>query len=475
MSKAKPVRAFGEDISKIISTDYVNYAISTVNRSIPSVVDGLKVSQRRIIQSGFELGLKADKPFRKVSRWDGHVTGTLHPHGSAANAIVNMADCSENFLPLVEGHGNLGGHILVGEKAGQKLSNDNPAAPRYLEARLSQFAIDIFDIEEEYLERKPSYDGQTQEIIEYVPAVPLALINSQSGIATGYSTNTGVYGLDKILKVLENSKTNWGDPDFIQFCKIKSSNKTFAETGRDSIKLEGKLEISDISLSDRKRNKNRTVLTITELATGSAETFLEQVKSGVENGKIENIAEVNDLSNSSGINVQVILKYNSDPKKSISQLKRFTNLDSTISLNNTLVYKGIPNTFSPIDILEIWRQKRIEILSYRNKLILDKTTKNLNLFLEINLHGIREIAELVLDSDNPKSDLKDFFSLSDPCIDYILRTNLSSLTNSNINKNIENLNKEVKYLSSFSPDSHLIDKVKSLSKKYSLKRRTALA
>lgn len=358
------------NVAEKLADDYCMYALSTLNRAIPSVVDGLKVSQRRAIQSGFEQGLLPSKPFRKVARWSGVCTGTLHPHGSASGTIIHLASHADFTYPLVQGHGNLGGHILTGERIGQLLSDDGPAADRYLEARLSEFALAVFDIPNEFLQTTESYDGQMREVVEYVPAVPLALLNAQTGIGTGYATNTASFELGRVLTAIKYHAQGkavrkvLGYPDFPCYGAVleeQESLDALYEHGRATFTLQGEWQIRDIELPI-KRNKQRKQIVVTAVPNGSAEAFLHSIKQGLEQGNIQDIADIVDESDGNGIRILITLAWKADPKLVLYQLQRFTKLISKYAINNTLLVRGMPKQISPAEILSIWFDARRKVL-----------------------------------------------------------------------------------------------------------------
>jgi DNA gyrase/topoisomerase IV subunit A len=186
---------------------------------------------------------------------------------------------------------------MSGANAGQILSNDLPAASRYLEARLSEFAEDVFDIDICHLNQTDSYDGQLKEITQYVPALPLALINSQTGIGTGYACNSIAFNLSSIPKAIKALQTGQsvakalGVPDFTCFSRLIKDEALLDlhETGHASLSLIGCYDLIDFEIIG-KRNKKRKAFRITELPKGSAESFTEQVALGVEQEKITDIS-----------------------------------------------------------------------------------------------------------------------------------------------------------------------------------------
>ncbi|MDR3116267.1 MAG: DNA topoisomerase IV, partial [Bifidobacteriaceae bacterium] len=163
------------DIDKEMSNSFLEYAYSVIySRALPDARDGLKPVQRRIVYQMNQMGLLPDKSFVKSARVVGDVMGKLHPHGDAAiyDAMVRLAQDFSVKLPLVIGHGNFGS------------LHDSPAAPRYTEAKLSQYSLLLCkDIEENTVDFLPNYDNKLKEP-EVLPAsFPNLLVNGSSGIA----------------------------------------------------------------------------------------------------------------------------------------------------------------------------------------------------------------------------------------------------------------------------------------------------
>lgn len=171
------------------------------NRAIPSLVDGLKPVQRRILNSADDLHLRHDKRFLKSAKLEGQVLGDYHPHGGA-----NLSGLVQPFkirYPLLEGQGNWG-------------CPDDPysvAASRYTEVRLTKFAEDFYLESADYADRDDNYDGRIKEIVQYYPPIPGVLLTGAEGIAIGLTTKIPVHEIgvvcDSLLEYIDNDL----DPD----------------------------------------------------------------------------------------------------------------------------------------------------------------------------------------------------------------------------------------------------------------------
>ena len=168
-------------ISNLINKELVLFSISDNIRSIPSIVDGLKPGQRKILFAAFKKNLKTEI---KVAQFSGYISEhTAYHHGEASlqQTIINMAQnyVGANNMNLLEPIGQFGSRVSNGNDA---------SSPRYIFTKLSEYANQLFNSQDfpllEYLED----DGQSVEPKFYVPTLPLVLINGVEGIGTGFST-----------------------------------------------------------------------------------------------------------------------------------------------------------------------------------------------------------------------------------------------------------------------------------------------
>ncbi len=171
---------------------YLDYAMSViVGRALPDVRDGLKPVHRRVLYAMGELGNDWNKPYKKSARIVGDVIGKYHPHGDTAvyDTIVRMAQPFSLRYLLVDGQGNFG-----------SVDGDAPAAMRYTEIRMSQFAHTLLaDLDKETVDFGPNYDG-TEQIPFVLPTrAPNLLVNGSSGIAVGMATNIPPHNLNEVI------------------------------------------------------------------------------------------------------------------------------------------------------------------------------------------------------------------------------------------------------------------------------------
>src|SRR5574339_400491 len=161
---------------------YLAYALSTImNRALPDARDGLKPVHRRILYGMRLLRLDPGAAFKKSAKIVGDVMGNFHPHGdqSIYDALVRLAQDFASRYPLIDGQGNFG-----------NIDGDNPAAYRYTEARMTEVARLLLDgIDEDAVDFRPNYDGQSEEPVVLPAAFPNLLANGSQGIAVGMATS----------------------------------------------------------------------------------------------------------------------------------------------------------------------------------------------------------------------------------------------------------------------------------------------
>ena len=184
-------------LSQELKESYLGYSIAIFNRALPSVVDGLKSAQRRIILGLKDLNLRPEGQYKKVSRLEGHALGSYHPQGGCAGTAINMGQATAFRYILTDIHGNVGGSIQSGPSVGQSISEDSPAAARYLEVKSTALTQRMFveEIDKHSCKWRDNYDGSTQEVLEIVPTIPSLLINGAQGIAAGYACHHVSYNL----------------------------------------------------------------------------------------------------------------------------------------------------------------------------------------------------------------------------------------------------------------------------------------
>ncbi|KAK2080636.1 hypothetical protein QBZ16_000490 [Prototheca wickerhamii] len=286
-----------------------------VGRALPDVRDGLKPVHRRILYAMHELGMAPNKPFRKCARVVGEVLGKFHPHGDTAvyDALVRMAQPFSMREPLVDGHGNFG-----------SLDADPPAAMRYTECRLRQYASAtlLADLEEETVDWSANFDGSTSEPAVLPSRLPNLLANGAAGIAVGIATKIPPHNVRELVagvKALvadpaisdEALMHHVPAPDFPTGGEIQATEalREVYASGRGTFTLRAKLHVEESAANGRRAAAPKTLLVMTELPYQTNKAALvEQIARLVDAGVLTGVADVRDESDRSGTRVVVELK-----------------------------------------------------------------------------------------------------------------------------------------------------------------------
>ncbi|MGC8505057.1 MAG: DNA gyrase subunit A, partial [Acidithiobacillus sp.] len=182
-------------LGEYAASAYLAYAMSVVTgRAIPSLADGQKPVQRRILFAMRELGLQKSPRHVKSARVVGEVLGKWHPHGDSSvyDAMVRMAQAFTLRYPLVDGQGNFG-----------SLDGDGAAASRYTEAKLlAMSALLLDEMDEGTVDFRANYDGSLQEPALLPARLPFLLLNGASGIAVGMATEIPPHNLREVAEIV---------------------------------------------------------------------------------------------------------------------------------------------------------------------------------------------------------------------------------------------------------------------------------
>ena len=350
--------------------DYASYTI--LDRAIPHIDDGLKPVQRRILHSMKTLD---DGRFNKVANIVGN-TMQYHPHGDASiyGALVQLG---QKDL-LVETQGNWG-NVLTGASA---------AAGRYIEARLSQFALDVL-FNPKVTQWTPTYDGRKKEPVTLPAKFPLLLSQGVGGIAAGLSSLILPHNFNDILDAsIAHLRQEPFElyPDFITggFIDVSRYNDG-ARGGR--VRVRAKIEKID----------NRT-LSITEIPYGlTTGSLIESIIKAYEKGKIK-IRKVDD-NTAETANIVVYLQPGTSSDKTIDALYAFTDCEVSISPNCCVIYDNKPHFLGVSDVLRRSVQRTLDILRDELTIQLNEISEQLHfatlerIFIEERIYKDREFEE----------------------------------------------------------------------------------
>ena len=376
---------------------YLSYAMSViVSRALPDVRDGLKPVHRRILYTMDENGFTPDKPYKKSARIVGDVMGKYHPHGNLAiyDALVRMAQDFSLRLPLIDGQGNFG-----------SVDGDPPAADRYTESRLAKAAVPLLDdLDKDTVLFQDNYSNEFKEPTVLPAKYPNLLVNGAGGIAVGMATNMAPHNLgeviDATLAVMDDPAISLDEllkiipgPDFPTGGIIlgRAGIKSAFGTGRGSIQLRSRVEVEEI-------RKDRKALIVTEIPYQiNKSQMIEKIADMVRDKKIEGIADIRDESSREGMRVVIELKRDAEPEIVLNQLWKFSDLQSSFSVNNIALANGKPEQLTLVDLLKHFIAFREEVITRRTKFLLRKARDRAHILvgLAIAVANIDEVIRLI--------------------------------------------------------------------------------
>ncbi len=425
-------------IEEEMKTAYIDYSMSViVSRALPDVRDGLKPVHRRVLYGMLDLGVFANKPYKKSARIVGEVLGKYHPHGDTAvyDSMVRMAQPWSLRYPLVDGQGNFG-----------SMDGDNPAAMRYTEARLRKIAEEMLeDIDKETVNFRPNFDDSLVEPTVLPAKIPNLLVNGSSGIAVGMATNMAPHNLSEVcdavgayidnhdITVEELMKFVKG-PDFPTGGIIYGHDgaREAAETGRGRIVMRGK------AIIETEGNRDTIVVTEVPYQVNKAE-MVKRTYELVEEKKIEGISELRDESDRNGVRVVYELKRDAIANVVLNQLYKYTPLQTSFSVNNIALVDGRPVMLNLRDMVKYFVEHRHEIITRRTQYDLKKAEERAHILegLIIAINNLDAVIKLIRESRTPndaQTGLMENFTLSEIQAKAILEMRLQRLTGLEIDK-----------------------------------------
>jgi len=421
------------NISKEVRTSFLDYAMSViVSRALPDVRDGLKPVHRRIIYAMNEQGFTHDKPHKKSARIVGDVMAKYHPHGDLAiyDSMVRLAQEFSTRYMMIDGHGNFG-----------SIDGDGAAAMRYTETRMSKIAQEMVrDINKDTIKFVPNYDGEEQEP-EVLPArIPNLLINGSTGIAVGMATNIPPHNLgeviDGILALIDNPEIEVVElmnnyiqgPDFPTSALIlgKSGIKKAYETGNGSVVIRSKTEIEDMD-----NGKRRIIVTEIPYQVNKS-NMIEKIADLVKNKIIDGITDIRDESNREGIRVVIELRKDIIPEVLLNQLYKYSQLQTSFSINMLALVNGEPKVLPLKDMLRHYVDHQVDVITRKTKFDLEKAKEREHILqgLKIAQRNIDEIIKTIKaskDNEMAQTQLMSLYQLSERQAKAVLEMRLRQL------------------------------------------------
>ena len=420
------------NIEDEMKSAYIDYSMSViVSRALPDVRDGLKPVHRRVLYGMYDLGVFSNKAHKKSARIVGEVLGKYHPHGdtSVYDAMVRMAqEWSMRYL-LIDGQGNFG-----------SVDGDSPAAMRYTEARMKKMSEDIMaDIEKETVDFKLNFDDTLYEPTVMPTKVPTLLINGATGIAVGMATNMPPHNLTEVingtLAYLDNNDIEIDElmnhvkaPDFPTGGIIygyEGVREAF-KTGRGRIVMRAKVNFEEV--------EGRESIIVTEIPYQvNKADMIKRTADLVNDKKIEGIANIRDESDRNGMRIVYILKRDATPNVVLNTLYKFTQLQSSFSVNNIALVKGRPQMLNLKDLIHYFIEHRHDVVVRRTQFELRKAEERAHILegLIIASDNIDEVIKIIRASANTEAareSLIERFKLSDIQARAIVEMRLRQLT-----------------------------------------------
>src|ERR1700690_4615464 len=410
---------------------YLAYALSTImHRALPDARDGLKPVHRRILYGMRRLRLDPGTTFKKSAKIVGDVMGSFHPHGdqSIYDALVRLAQDFSSRYPLVDGQGNFG-----------NIDGDNAAAYRYTEARLTEAARLLLDgIDENAVDFRPNYDGQSEEPVVLPAAFPNLLANGSQGIAVGMATAIPPHNIaelcDAALHLIETPNTRSRTllkyvpgSDFPTGGLVVDSAETIAEaytTGRGSFRLRARWKTEDTG-------RGTYLVVVTEIPWQVKKMRLvERIAELINDKKLPLVADMRDES---AEDVRLVFEPRSrtvDAALLMESLFKTTELESRIPLNMNVLVKGrIPQVLGLAEVLREWLDHRRDVRLRRSKHRLAEIEHRLEVLggYLIAYLNLDKVIKIIRREDEPKPVLMKAFKLSDVQADAILNMRLRNL------------------------------------------------
>ncbi|HLO72523.1 MAG TPA: DNA gyrase subunit A [Flavobacterium sp.] len=420
------------NIEEEMKSAYIDYSMSViVSRALPDVRDGLKPVHRRVLYGMYELGVLSNRAHKKSARIVGEVLGKYHPHGdtSVYDAMVRMAqEWSLRYL-MVDGQGNFG-----------SVDGDSPAAMRYTEARMKKISEEMLaDIDKETVDFQLNFDDTLQEPTVMPTKIPTLLINGASGIAVGMATNMAPHNLTEVingtLAYIDNNDIEIDElinhikaPDFPTGGIIygyEGVREAF-KTGRGRIVMRAKVGFEEVN--------GREAIIVTEIPYQvNKANMIKHTADLVNDKKIEGISNIRDESDRNGMRVVYELKRDAVPNVVLNTLYKYTQLQSSFSVNNIALVNGRPQMLNLKDLIHYFVEHRHDVVVRRAQYDLRKAEERAHILegLIIASDNIDEVIKIIRaskDGDEARTKLIERFKLSEIQARAIVEMRLRQLT-----------------------------------------------
>ncbi len=432
---------------------YIDYAMSViVSRALPDVRDGLKPVHRRVLFGMNEMGVRSNSPYKKSARIVGDVMGKYHPHGDSSvyDTMVRMAqEWSLRYL-LVDGQGNFG-----------SVDGDSPAAMRYTEARLKKISEELLsDIDKETVDFQLNFDDTIMEPTVLPTRVPNLLINGSSGIAVGMATNMAPHNLSEVIdgtiSYIENSEIDIEEliqiikaPDFATGGTIYGYDgvREAFLTGKGRVVLRGKAIIENV--------KERECIIVSEIPyMVNKADMIRKTADLINDGKIEGISTMRDESDRKGMRIVYVLKRDAIPNIVLNKLYKFTQLQSSFSVNNVALVNGRPELLNLKQLIHHFVDHRHEVVVRRISFELKKAEQRAHILEGLiiasdNIDAVIDLIKKSSNADEARQKLEKKYKLSEIQAKAIIEMRLRQLTGLEQEKLREEYNELLKTIAGY--------------------------
>ncbi len=470
-----------------LKRSYMDYAMSVIiSRALPDVRDGLKPVQRRILVAMNDLHLGPNSHHRKSAKIAGDTSGNYHPHGEQViyPTMVRMAQDFNSRYPLIDGQGNMG-----------SIDGDPPAAMRYTEMRMSNFAVEMLDdLEKDTVDWQDNYDQTKQEPLVLPAKLPNLLANGSSGIAVGMATNIPPHNLSELCEgisyLVDNPDCEIAElmeyikgPDFPTSGMIlgKKGIQSAYETGRGQVIMQAQTTIETLE-------GGKSAIVVTELPFQvNKANLISKIAKLAHDKKIDGIVDIPDYSDRNGIRIQIELRRDAQPKKVLNQLLKHTELRKTFGVIMLALVDGQPRVLDLKQILQHYIDHRIEIVIRRTKYDLQRAKNRAHILegLRIAIGYLDDIIRIIRASQNSedaRNQLMANFGLSQLQAEAILNMQLRQLTaleRDKIEEEYKGLLKRIASMEDLLSDEEKIrqvvkDELKYIKDKYGDERKTRI-
>lgn len=415
-----------------MKSSYIDYSMSViVSRALPDVRDGLKPVHRRVLFGMHDMGNVSTRAYKKSARIVGDVLGKLHPHGDSSvyDTMVRMAQDWSLRYTLIDGQGNFG-----------SIDGDSPAAMRYTEVRMKKIAEEMVrDIDKETVDYQLNFDDTIQEPTVLPTRIPNLLVNGASGIAVGMATNMPPHNLTESVNAtiayiedndidIDGLMTYIKAPDFPTGGVIYGYDgvRDAFHTGRGRVVMRAKATIEEVN--------GRDCVIVNEIPYQvNKSEMIRKTAELVNDKKLEGIADIRDESDRNGMRIVYVLKRDAVPNVVLNKLFKYTQLQSSFSVNNIALVNGRPEMLNLKDMIHHFVNHRHDVVVRRTKYDLSQAEKRAHVLegLLIAIDNLDAVIKLIRASktvDEAKDGLVKSFKLSELQAKAILELRLQKLT-----------------------------------------------